>query len=132
MPEQPSVAIVHDYLNQCGGAERVALELARTWPGAPVYTSLYRRGSTFPEFAELDVRTSPLQHLPVDDGFRTLAPVYPLAFRSLGALAEDVVISSTSGWAHGVRTRPDSVHIVYCHTPARWLYRADDHLGPAV
>ena len=46
-----SVAIVHDYINQCGGAERVALELARVWPGTPIYTSLYRPVSTFPEFA---------------------------------------------------------------------------------
>ena len=119
----PSVAIVHDYLNQCGGAERVALELARTWPGAPVYTSLYHERSTFPEFAGIDVRVTQLQRLHVDGGFRALAPLYPLAFRDLGTLAHDVVISSSSGWAHGVRTAPDTTHIVYCHTPARWLYQ---------
>lgn len=128
-PVARSVAIVHDYLNQRGGAERVALELARTWPSAPVYTSLYRSSSTFPEFQEHIVRTSPLDRLPVDGGFRALAPLYPLAFRSFGTLEEEVVISSSSGWAHGVRTAPQSLHVVYCHTPARWLYRADDHLG---
>ena len=126
---EPSVAVVHDYLNQRGGAERVVLELARAWPGAPVYTSLYRPASTFPEFAELDVRVSPLNRLPVDQHFRALAPLYPLAFRSLGRLSQDVVISSSSGWAHGVRTAPGSLHIVYCHTPARWLYRRQEHLG---
>lgn len=125
-----SVAIVHDYLNQRGGAERVALELARAWPGAPVYTSLYRERSTFPEFANLDVRTSPLQLLPVDQGFRSLAPLYPFAFWCFGTLSQKIVISSSSGWAHGVRTTPDSLHVVYCHTPARWLYRSSEYLGP--
>lgn len=128
-PAEPSVAVVHDYLNQRGGAERVVLELTRTWPCAPVYTSLYRPTSTFPEFAELDVRVSPLNRIPVDRHFRALAPLYPQAFRSLGQLSQDVVISSSSGWAHGVRTAPSSLHIVYCHTPARWLYRRQEHLG---
>src|ERR1700722_13271807 len=123
MREPGSVAIVHDYFNQCGGAERVALELARVWPDAPLYTSLYRPDSTFEECAEMDVRASSLDRLPVDRGFRALAPLYPLAFRSLGTLKQKVVISSSSGWAHGIRTSPGSLHVVYCHTPARWLYR---------
>jgi glycosyltransferase involved in cell wall biosynthesis len=130
--EPESVAVVHDYLNQCGGAERVALELARTWPGSRLYTSLYRPSSTFPDFAEQNVTASWLDRLPVDAHFRALAPLYPLAFRSLGTLAEEVVISSSSGWAHGVRTEPESLHVVYCHTPARWLYRRDEHLGRGV
>src|SRR5580692_10575250 len=127
--EPISVAVVHDYLNQCGGAEAVALELARTWRGTPIYTSLYRPSSTFAAFAAEDVRVSPLDRIPVDAGFRALAPLYPLAFRAFGELSHDVVISSSSGWAHGVRASPSALHIVYCHTPARWLYRADDHLG---
>jgi glycosyltransferase involved in cell wall biosynthesis len=65
----------------------------------------------------------------VDAGFRALAPLYPWAFRDHGPLSEEVVISSSSGWAHGVRTSPDTVHVVYCHTPARWLYRSNEHLG---
>ena len=123
-----SVAIVHDYLNQPGGAERVVLEMAAIWPHAPIFTSLYRPESTFPEFRDHDVRTSPLDRLPVDAGFRNLFPLYPAAFRALGTLTQDVVISSSSGWAHSVRTAPASFHAVYCYTPARWLY-ADDHLG---
>lgn len=122
-PREPgSVAIVHDYLNQPGGAERVVLVMARMWPVAPIYTSLYRPDSTFPEFGAADVRTSPLNRLPVDRSFRNLFPLYPAAFRSLGTLEHEVVISSSSGWAHGVRTAPHSFHAVYCHAPARWLY----------
>lgn len=117
-----SVALVHDYLNQQGGAERVVLELSDMWPQAPIYTSLYRPDSTLPEFRVRDVRTSALNRLPVDEGFRNLFPLYPLAFRSFGSLAADLVISSSSGWAHTVRTSPGTLHVVYCHTPARWLY----------
>jgi glycosyltransferase involved in cell wall biosynthesis len=117
-----SVALAHDYLNQRGGAERVVLELSDMWPQAPIYTSLYRPDSTLPEFRERDVRTSTLNRLPVDEGFRNLFLLYPLAFRSFGSLAADLVISSSSGWAHTVRTSPGTLHVVYCHTPARWLY----------
>jgi glycosyltransferase involved in cell wall biosynthesis len=124
----PSVAIVHDYLNQRGGAERVVLELARMWPQAPIYTSLYRELSTYPAFAERDIITSPLDRIRIDGGFRGLAPLYPAAFRSFGTLDQDLVISSSSGWAHGVRTAAHSRHVVYCHTPARWLYNGRDYL----
>ena len=123
-----TVALAHDYLNQRGGAERVVLELAAIWPDAPIYTSLYRAASTFPEFAGRDIRTTLLDRVPVDARFRALFALYPAAFRALGTLPHDVVISSSSGWAHGVRTRADAFHVVYCHTPARWLY-ADEHLG---
>src|SRR4051794_26167701 len=120
-----SVAIVHDYLNQRGGAERVVLELAAMWPGSPIYTSLYRPESTFPEFKQLDVRTTFLDRLPVDRGFRNLFPLYPAAFRSLGTIDADLVISSSSGWAHSVRTSERAFHAVYCYTPARWLYGSE-------
>ena len=122
-----SVALVHDYLNQPGGAERVVLALSALWPDAPIYTSLYRVDSTFPGFGAAEVRTSALNRLPVDRGFRNLFPLYPAAFSSFGRLEQDIVISSSSGWAHTVRTAPHTFHVVYCHAPARWLY-ASEHL----
>ena len=125
-----TVAIVHDYLNQPGGAERVVLAFAQMWPDAPIYTSLYRADSTFPGFGASDVRSSPLDVIPVDRAFRNLFPLYPLAFRTFGALDHDLVISSSSGWAHMVRTAPSSFHVVYCHAPARWLYEPQ-HLADA-
>jgi glycosyltransferase involved in cell wall biosynthesis len=114
--------LVHDYLNQRGGAERVVLEMSNLWPEAPIYTSLYRPASTFDEFSDRDVRTTWLDRLPVDRRFRALFPLYPTAFRSIGPLDADVVISSSSGWAHAVRTSARAYHVVYCHTPARWLW----------
>ena len=124
------IALVHDYLNQRGGAERVVLELASIWPCAPIYTSLYRPQSTFPEFASRDVRPSALDRVPVDRGFRNLFALYPAAFRSLGEIDADVVIASSSGWAHIARTATRALHVVYCHTPARWLYGAEYLGGP--
>jgi len=123
------VALAHDYLNQRGGAERVVLELCRMWPSSPLYTSLYRPGSTFSEFGAYDVRDSFLGRLPVDRSFRRLLPLYPSAFRSLGEIDADTVISSSSGWAHGVRTTSRAFHVVYCHTPARWLWTGDYSTG---
>ncbi len=116
------IVLVHDYLNQRGGAERVVLEMARMWPAAPLYTSLYRSESTFDGFRGLDVRTSFLDRVPVDRQFRALFALYPAAFRSLGEIDAEIVVSSSSGWAHSVRTSPRAFHAVYCYTPARWLY----------
>jgi glycosyltransferase involved in cell wall biosynthesis len=130
-PASPSlgrVAIVHDYLNQRGGAEKVVLEMSGMWPAAPIYTSLYRPDSTFEEFARRDIRTSFVDRIPLDRGFRNLFPLYPAAFRSFGEIDADVVIASSSGWAHMARAVASAVHLVYCYTPARWLYR-DDYLN---
>jgi glycosyltransferase involved in cell wall biosynthesis len=124
-----SVALVHDYLNQRGGAEKVVLELAELWPDAPIYTSIFRPASTYQEFSRRQIHASFLDRLPVDAGFRGLAPFFPAAFRSLGTLSQDLVISSSSGWAHGVRVGSSSTHVVYCHTPARWLYAPEQYRG---
>jgi glycosyltransferase involved in cell wall biosynthesis/ubiquinone/menaquinone biosynthesis C-methylase UbiE len=121
------VAIVHDYLTQRGGAERVVLSMLRAFPGAPLYTSLYLPEATFPEFAAADVRTLPLNRVPpLRRNHRLALPLLAPAFSRLEVQA-DVVVCSSSGWAHGVRTGGRKV--VYCHTPARWLYQPDRYLG---
>jgi glycosyltransferase involved in cell wall biosynthesis len=66
----------------------------------------------------------------VDRGFRNLFPLYPAAFKSFGVLDHDVVVSSSSGWAHSIQTSPHTLHAVYCHAPARWLY-GGEHIGGA-
>ena len=121
------VALVHDYLTQRGGAERVVLSLCRAFPDAPLYTSLYEPETTFPEFREWDVRPLWLDRAaPLRSRHRLALPVLPLAFATSRVDAE-VVVCSSSGWAHGVRTTGRK--IVYCHSPAKWLYRRDDYLG---
>ena len=128
-PGSPSVAIVHDYLTQRGGAERVVLLLAETFPDARIYTSLYHPAGTFPEFAGLDIRTTPLNRIPLLRSQHRLAlPVLAPSFSALRVDA-DVLLCSSSGWAHGTRTHGRKV--VYCHAPARWLYQAERYLGQA-
>ncbi len=122
------MALAHDYLNQRGGAERVALELAEMHPSSVLSTSLYRPESTFPAFGRHQVRTSFLDRIPVDRGFRGLLPLYPAAMRDLGPIDADVLIASSSGWAHGIRPTSDTFHVVYCHNPARWLY-GESYMG---
>ena len=120
------VALVHDYLTQRGGAERVVLSLTRAFPGAPVYTSLYDPDGTFPEFADVDVRTLPIDRVaPLRHHHRFALPVLAPSFSRL-KIAADVVICSSSGWAHGAQV--DGRKIVYCHTPARWLYQQGRYL----
>jgi glycosyltransferase involved in cell wall biosynthesis len=123
----PSVALVHDYLTQRGGAERVVLAMHRAFPEAPVYTSLYDADGTFPEFADVDVRPSALDRFgSLRRAHRRALPLLAPAFTAL-LVDADVVICSSSGWAHGVRTRGRK--IVYCHAPARWLYESDRYLA---
>lgn len=111
---------MHDYLTQRGGAERVVLSMLKAFPGAPVYTALYEPDGTFPEFADYDVRpmwTNRVRALRRDHRRGLL--VYPIAFSRLLIDAE-LVLCSSSGFAHGVKTTGRKV--VYCHTPPRWLY----------
>jgi glycosyltransferase involved in cell wall biosynthesis len=120
------VALVHDYLTQRGGAERVVLSLAGTFTDAPIHTALYDADGTFPEFAALDVRTLPLNRIGTLRTHHRLAlPVLAPSFSRLTVDAE-VVVCSSSGWAHGAHVTGRK--IVYCHTPARWLYQTERYL----
>lgn len=122
------VVLVHDYLTQRGGAERVLLAMAATFPGARIVTSFYDPDATFPEFRELDIETLGLGRWPVlrADPRRAM-PLLAQAWDRHVVDDADVVVCSSSGWAHGVRTAAPK--IVYCHNPARWLYQTDDYLG---
>lgn len=121
------VAIAHDYLTQRGGAERVVLALSRAFPDAPIYTTLYDPQGTFPEFAEREIITSPLNRVAaLRQDHRRALPLLPSASSRLQVDA-DVTVASSSGWAHGFPTTGKV--LVYCHNPARWLYQADEYLG---
>lgn len=127
LPEGTRVLVVHDYLTQRGGAERVVLSLLRTFPGAPLLTTLYNPASTYPEFADHDVRTLWVDRLALlrKDPRRAL-PLLAHAISSATVTDVDVLVCSSSGWAHGV---PSAVpKLVYCHTPARWLWETQDYL----
>ncbi|GAB6859024.1 glycosyltransferase [Microbacterium xylanilyticum] len=115
--------LAHDYLTQRGGAERVALSLARAFPGAPLHTTLYEPGSTFPEFADVDVRPLPINRWRILRRHHRLALPFLEEAVSRHTIEADVLVASSSGWAHGMATTGRKV--VYCHAPARWLYQTD-------
>jgi glycosyltransferase involved in cell wall biosynthesis len=120
------IVLAHDYLTQRGGAERVVLSLTRAFPGAPLVTSLYEPDGTFPEFAAVDVETMPIDRIGLlRRHHRAALPLLAPSFSRL-RIEADVVVCSSSGWAHGAHV--EGRKIVYCHTPARWLYQPDRYL----
>lgn len=129
----PETAIVHDYLTQRGGAERVVLALRRGFPKSTLITSLYQSDTTYPEFKQQDLTTSWLQSIPAfRKNHRLALPLLAPTFSSI-SIDAPAVICSTSGWAHGIRT--PGKKILYVYNVARWLYQPDDYfrsLSPAL
>lgn len=120
------LALVHDYVTQRGGAERVVLALLHAFPGATLHTSLYAPARTFPEFTRHNIATMPINKLvPLRRHHRLALPLLAKAFSSI-RIDASVVLCSSSGWAHGVQT--SGRKIVYCYTPARWLYQTEQYL----
>lgn len=124
------VALVHDALVDTGGAERVVQVFHELFPDAPLYTSVYNPSGTFACFREMDVRTSFLQRVASSKRtFRLFFPLYPLAFEQFNLAGHDVVLSSSTYWAKGVITRPETCHICYCNTPSRVAWRYQDYVA---
>lgn len=119
----PSVGLVHDYLLVMRGAERTFAAIASLWPSAPIYTLLYDRAGTEDRFAERLIYTSYLRRLGIRQrGFRRLLPLFPSAATKLPVGEHDLILSSSSAFAHGVRPRPGATHICYCHSPFRYAW----------
>lgn len=117
------IALVHDYLIQDGGAERVLVALHEMYPEAPVYTLLHDKCRANPVFKDWDIRTSFLQSIPGGiKRYQWLLPLMPTATESYNLGEYDVVLSSSSAFAKGVITSPETLHISYCHTPTRYLW----------
>ena len=126
MPDmtEPKVALVHDYLIQNGGAEATLAAIHDIFPQAPVYTTFFKK-EAFPEsFSTWDIRETSITKFPF---FKKLSKqytfLYPLMFEELDLREFDIVISSSSSWGKGVLTKPSQLHITYCHTPPRFLYK---------
>jgi glycosyltransferase involved in cell wall biosynthesis len=118
-----SIALAHDFLLVMRGAERTFATIADIVPSAPIYTLLYDREGTDGRFARHPVVTSALQRLGLrQKNFRALLPLYPLAAASLSTNRHDLVLSSSSAFAHGVPVREGAVHVCYCHTPFRYAW----------
>ena len=125
---RPRVAIACSWLNQYGGAERVLETLHEMYPEAPIYTSMYEPRAMPECYKTWDIRTSFLQRLPLSRSKHQLfLSLYPLAFEQFDLGDYDVVINNSSAFSYGVITRPETRHICYCLTPARFLWNYHDY-----
>ncbi|MEZ4860598.1 MAG: glycosyltransferase [Caldilineaceae bacterium] len=123
------IALVHDWLNQMGGAENVLEEMVALFPDAPVYTSMFAPEQMPADYQQWQIHTSFMQKLPgVASHHQAYLPLYPLAFARTDLSQYDLVLSNKSGFCHGVQTWNGNgrraLHVCYCLTPTRflWLY----------
>jgi glycosyltransferase involved in cell wall biosynthesis len=122
------IALVHDYLTQRGGAERVFELLCKHFPDADIYTSVYDRQNTI-DLGDRLVNTTFLQNIPgTRKYFRLFAPFYYAAFRSLNLKKYDLILSSSASFAKGVQKRPAALHICFCHNITRFLWDTKTYL----
>ena len=122
------IAVVHDYFTQLGGAEKVAEELVRMLPSADLHATVALPECMPPELRGVPVNTSWMQNLPgMRRYYRVYFLLYPLALPSLDLSGYDLVLSSSSGYAKGVRTNRDAIHVCYCHTPMRWAWSFENY-----
>lgn len=120
--ENLRVAIVCDWLTSFGGAERVIYALHEIFPQAPIFTTLYDR-EKMRNFQGIDVRTSWLQKIPgAVKHYQWFLPWMPQVFEQIDLSEFDVVISSSHACAKGIITRPETIHISYCHSPMRYVW----------
>jgi len=104
--------------------------MARAWPDAPIYTALYDEAAVGDLFPKERVRTSFLARMPAANrAFRYYAPLYPRAFESFDLSGYDVILSSTSAWAKGVRFREGARHVCFIHTVSRFLFDYQRYVG---
>ncbi|MDQ1284271.1 MAG: hypothetical protein QG620_619 [Patescibacteria group bacterium] len=117
------IALVHDYLVQYGGAERVLECFCELWPNAPIHTLVYDKNLMREKFADKKIRTSFLQKIPfTKTRHRIFPPLMPSAIESFDSSNYDIVLSDSSSFAKGIITGPDTLHICYMHTPMRFAW----------
>jgi glycosyltransferase involved in cell wall biosynthesis len=122
------IALIHDWLNQIGGAEDVLETLVEMYPSAPVYTSMYAPDIMPPAYRAWNIRVTWMNRLPgIHRHHQPYLPLYPLAFQGLDLRGYDVILSNKSGFCHGVRVPPGATHICYCLTPTRYVWNLRDY-----
>jgi glycosyltransferase involved in cell wall biosynthesis len=122
------LALIHDWLNQRGGAEDVLEALVGMFPGAPLYTSIYAPELMPAHYRRWPIRTSFMDRLPgIHRRHQPYLPLYPLAFERFDLNGHDLLLSNKSGFCHGVRKPAGARHICYCLTPTRYVWGFDDY-----
>lgn len=122
--EPRRIALVHDYLVQDGGAERVLLAFHELFPRAPIFTLFHDPRHTHNGFKDADIRPSRLNNLPfAQRHYQWYLPLMPEAIESIDLSSFDLVLSSSSNFAKGVIAAPEALHVCYLHTPTRFLWQ---------
>lgn len=122
------IALVHDFLVNYGGAERVLETLSEMFPEAPIFTLLYDKEKMGDKFQGRDIRTSFLQSFPrfLRSRYRWLLPLLPMAPETFDFREYDLVISSSGAWSKGIVTKLSTTHIAYIHSPMRFVWDANE------
>ncbi|MGC8811381.1 MAG: glycosyltransferase [bacterium] len=124
-----SIAIVHNYLNQMGGAERVVAVFHEIFPEAPIYTTILDKNILPSELANADIRPSWMQKLPeLKKHFKKYLLFYPYAIESFDLRDYDLIISSSSAFAKGALKKKGALHICYCYTPMRFVWDFQNYI----
>src|SRR5271154_5330959 len=122
------IAVVHDYFTQLGGAEKVAEQLYCMLPDPSLFATVAFRKCMPSGISGVPVKTSWMQNLPgIEKYYRLYFLLYPFAVNDLDLSSYELVLSSSSGYAKGVTTSRDAVHVCYCHTPMRWAWNFDSY-----
>ncbi len=118
------VALVHDFLVDYGGAERVLEVLSETFPEAPIYTLLYDKEKMGEKFKGKIIHTSFLQKFPkfLRKRKKWMLPFMMVAPETFNLRDFDLVISSSGAWTKGIITRLNTTHISYVHSPIRFAW----------
>lgn len=121
------IALIHDHLTQEGGAERILRIFQEIWPEAPTFVLFYNPKKAHPFFQTKKIIPSFLQKIPLAvKKYQWFLPLMPAAIESFDLSSFDLVLSSSSAFAKGILTKPETLHICYCHTPTRFLW-TDTH-----
>jgi glycosyltransferase involved in cell wall biosynthesis len=127
------VALVHDYLNQFGGAERVLEALMRRFPHADIYSLMHDPARTMNRFDGRTVHTSFLDFSLAHRYHRLFIPLMPAAIRTLKLQGQyDLILSDSAGYAKGISCPQNTFHLSYCHTPLRYAWETDTYFGHRV
>jgi glycosyltransferase involved in cell wall biosynthesis len=123
-------ALVHDWLNQIGGAEDVLATLVESYPASPIYTSIFAPDLMPDFYRDWDIRTLWLDRLPgIHQHHQPYLPLYPIGWGGLDLSDYDVVLSNKSGFCHGFRSSADTVHVCYCLAPTRYVWQLEHYIA---
>lgn len=128
--DNAKIVVFHDSFCQAGGAEKVAEELHKCFPGAAMESTILVEKSLSPYLRSLSIKTTWMQMLPWKTKlYRAFFLLYPLAVDGVDLKKYDLIVSSCFGYAKGAKRGPNAVHICYSHTPMRWVWRTNDYLA---